>query len=224
MTAEPIEAFRVDFRTVGKPHRGYYSEAEAIAAQRVADWINGNVRPINYRVIDVASIPEGEWITLEAARQGARLVAAGVGDRLLMSKSRDSNSPNRGMLTLAAMQRIFAEESAVGSLEFPLWDVGLSKPHAHHELPSELMDLTIWCKRARVEDGVIVPCGRCPTGCKYNALIRDLLAQGYIPEAIYDYAQRLMRKGPYSDLPVTDPSWYCGPYSDAVDIPETRSA
>lgn len=222
-SAEPVLAYYVDFTQCGAPHKATQSAAEVVASARVAQWMNDNVRPFEFRVIPIQSMLAGEWITLEATRIGAGLVEADEADWLAMGRNIEGEKPHRGLKTKAAQLRIYSEVTAKGQIRFPLLEDGLGKPHAHAMLPPGLAALCLNCKSAELVNGEIVECGRCITGCKYNDMIVHKLIEGYTPAQVFDYGQRLMREGPYADLPVSDPSWISRGFSDAVDFPEKYS-
>jgi hypothetical protein len=228
-TADTVRLFRIDYRNDPVFRRVTAPYAEEIAGQRVADWLAANVRPVEYITVNVNAFQAGEWSSLQCVRTGAEWVRDGLFDRLMIGRNMEARKPNRGLKTVAAQRRIYAEIVGSGEPEFPLDAQDLGKPHAHATLPPALLALALVCKRPQIVDGEIIPCSTQDTtwqtntdvtGCKYHMKIQEMLATGDSPAVIVDYVQAIGRQGAYYGLPGGDPAWFSGGFPTTIDFPE----
>ena len=228
-TTDTVRLFRIDYRNDPRFAATKSPQAEEIAGQRVADWLAANVRPVEYITVNVNAFQAGEWSSLQCVRTGAEWVRDGLFDRLMVGRNIEARKPNRGLKTVAAQRRIYAEIVGSGAPEFPLDAQDLGKPHANASLPPALLALALVCKRPQIVDGEIIPCSAQDTtwqtntdvtGCKYHLKIEEMLAAGDSPADIVDHVQYIGRQGPYYGQPGGDPAWSSGGFPANIDFPE----
>ena len=210
-TSDVVQTFRIDYRNAAANNRFNFSQAEEMASVAVVSWLKSNVRDFTHTIININEFQPLEWSSIEAARIGGGLLRDDLADRFMIGRNAEATwtvaeidaDPSKKNV-LRRQLEVLREVVPGGTLEQPLKDAGLGKAHAWRDLPAALMALTLKCKQPTITNGLVVECGKCPTGCVFHTMIQSMVVQGYDTDLITDYVHKTTRRGAYVGLPGID--------------------
>ena len=191
-----------------KPYYNDLNAAEKIAAPRVIEWLNNNVRPVTFEITDEVKyevppedFPKGtarSWRVYPMLKYAARIVTERGFDRFIYGKSPENIRSEDWKLRRDWYQKWWKENAPEGTtFETPLIRRHQGRPHALLLLPEELLPLVLTCNDPGIVDGNPVACGHCDK-CMLTVEAKQLLpGLKYNPDPVLEILLQRRKAGDY---------------------------
>jgi 7-cyano-7-deazaguanine synthase in queuosine biosynthesis len=177
-TDDEVYAFTLDLKFCEETTFDHKQYMEKVCAMKIAQWMNNNIRPFKFDIIDV---PKGflyeKLPMMQALYFAIPYLNENLYDRFLFAYSAEDTGLF-GQQVKNAMKYRFEQYAKRGTLEFPLQENNIGRAHQHISIPKEIMPYLADCTRIGPNHE---KCGKCQK-CKSRKQDYERLEQGLTPE------------------------------------------
>ena len=177
-TDDEVYAFTLDLQFCIDTTLDHKQYMEKVSAMKIAYWMNENIRPFKYDIVDK---PHGflyeNLPMMEALYFAIPYLNEDLYDRFCFAFSAEDIG-TFGKQVKNAMEYRFEQYATRGTLEFTLQEQNLGRAHALTTIPKELLNITADCTRIGPNHE---KCGYC-LKCKFRAQDFKRLSEGLTPD------------------------------------------
>lgn len=143
-TDDEVYAFYLDLRLTDGSTQEHKQYMEQVSSMKVAQWMNDNVRPLKYDIIEKDSFFRERYPMLEALYFAIPYINEGLYDRFWFALSAEDIGVF-GVQIKNALQYRFDQYATRGALEFPLLEQNIGRAHHLQAIPSVLHPILADC-------------------------------------------------------------------------------